>query len=90
MSSSINDLAAVMLEDLIKPYFKLLEKHLCWMSKGLCEWITLVAMNVTELYLQLSHIHCVSLSGFLFGILCISMAGLTSFMGGWCRYSGMY
>lgn len=42
------------------------------MSKRLCEWITLVAMNVTELQVQLSHIHCVSLSGFLFGFLCMT------------------
>lgn len=45
VSSSINALAAVALEDLIKPYFKLSEKHQFWMSKGLCELITLVAMN---------------------------------------------
>uniref|UniRef100_H3CN89 Solute carrier family 5 member 8 n=1 Tax=Tetraodon nigroviridis TaxID=99883 RepID=H3CN89_TETNG len=55
VSSSINALAAVTLEDLIKPYFRLSEKHQFWMSKGLC---------------------------FLFGMLCISMAGFTSFMGG--------
>ncbi|CAF96316.1 unnamed protein product [Tetraodon nigroviridis] len=35
VSSSINALAAVTLEDLIKPYFRLSEKHQFWMSKGL-------------------------------------------------------
>uniref|UniRef100_A0A671YFA1 Solute carrier family 5 member 8 n=1 Tax=Sparus aurata TaxID=8175 RepID=A0A671YFA1_SPAAU len=35
VSSSINALAAVTLEDLIKPYTNMSEKHLFWMSKGL-------------------------------------------------------
>ncbi|KAM9334617.1 sodium-coupled monocarboxylate transporter 1-like [Symphorus nematophorus] len=55
VSSGINALAAVTLEDLIKPYTNMSEKHLFWMSKGL---------------------------SFLYGVLCISMAGLASVMGG--------
>ncbi|XP_053200203.1 sodium-coupled monocarboxylate transporter 1 [Scomber japonicus] len=35
VSSSINALAAVTVEDLIKPYTKMSEKHLSWTSKGL-------------------------------------------------------
>ncbi|KAM3587426.1 uncharacterized protein V6R79_005233 [Siganus canaliculatus] len=54
VSSSINALAAVTLEDLIKPYSNMSEKHLYWMSKGLT---------------------------FLYGFVCISMAGLASVLG---------
>uniref|UniRef100_A0A4W6DYG4 Solute carrier family 5 member 8 n=1 Tax=Lates calcarifer TaxID=8187 RepID=A0A4W6DYG4_LATCA len=35
VSSSINALAAVTVEDLIKPYTNMSEKHLSWISKGL-------------------------------------------------------
>ncbi|XP_068163616.1 sodium-coupled monocarboxylate transporter 1-like [Antennarius striatus] len=35
VSTSINALAAVTLEDLIKPYTNMSEKHLLWLSKGL-------------------------------------------------------
>ncbi|KAF3704970.1 Sodium-coupled monocarboxylate transporter 1 Electrogenic sodium monocarboxylate cotransporter [Channa argus] len=55
VSSSINALAAVTVEDLIKPYFDVSEKHLSWISKGL---------------------------SLVYGVLCIGMAGLASFMGG--------
>ncbi|XP_047431502.1 sodium-coupled monocarboxylate transporter 1 [Mugil cephalus] len=55
VSSSINALAAVTVEDLIKPYTNLCEKHLSWISKGM---------------------------SFLYGVLCIGMAGLASLMGG--------
>ncbi|KAG7215929.1 hypothetical protein INR49_031525 [Caranx melampygus] len=55
VSSSINALAAVTVEDLIKPYTNMSEKHLSWVSKGL---------------------------SFLYGALCIGMAGLASLMGG--------
>ncbi|XP_073337299.1 sodium-coupled monocarboxylate transporter 1-like [Pagrus major] len=55
VSSAINALAAVTIEDLIKPYTNMSEKHLFWMSKGL---------------------------SFFYGILCISMAGLASILGG--------
>uniref|UniRef100_A0A3Q1FTL4 Solute carrier family 5 member 8 n=1 Tax=Acanthochromis polyacanthus TaxID=80966 RepID=A0A3Q1FTL4_9TELE len=55
VSSSINALAAVTVEDLIKPYRNISEKHLSWISKGL---------------------------SFLYGVLCIGMAGLASVMGG--------
>nr|XP_046234541.1 sodium-coupled monocarboxylate transporter 1-like [Scatophagus argus] len=55
VSSSINALAAVTVEDLIKPHTKMSEKHLSWTSKGL---------------------------SFFYGVLCISMAGLASVMGG--------
>lgn len=43
VSSSINALAAVTLEDLIKPYTNMSEKHLFWMSKGLSKWMSLSA-----------------------------------------------
>ncbi|KAM3588204.1 uncharacterized protein V6R79_023933 [Siganus canaliculatus] len=55
VSSNINALAAVTLEDLIKPYTNMSEKHLYWMSKGLT---------------------------FLYGFVCISIAGLASVLGG--------
>ncbi|GLD48496.1 sodium-coupled monocarboxylate transporter 1 isoform X1 [Lates japonicus] len=55
VSSSINALAAVTVEDLIKPYTNMSEKHLSWISKGL---------------------------SFVYGALCIGMAGLASLMGG--------
>lgn len=35
VSSSISALAAVTVEDLIKPYTKMSERHLAWTSKGL-------------------------------------------------------
>lgn len=56
VSSSINALAAVTVEDLVKPYFKSLsEAKLSWISKG---------------------------TSFLYGAVCIAMAGLASLMGG--------
>uniref|UniRef100_A0AAQ5XBZ8 Solute carrier family 5 member 8 n=1 Tax=Amphiprion ocellaris TaxID=80972 RepID=A0AAQ5XBZ8_AMPOC len=39
VSSSINALAAVTVEDLIKPYRNISEKHLSWISKGLSTWV---------------------------------------------------
>ncbi|XP_034019325.1 sodium-coupled monocarboxylate transporter 1 [Thalassophryne amazonica] len=54
VSSSINALATVTVEDMIKPYTSLSEKYLSWLSKGLT---------------------------FLYGILCIGMAGLSSTLG---------
>uniref|UniRef100_A0A673WED6 Solute carrier family 5 member 8 n=1 Tax=Salmo trutta TaxID=8032 RepID=A0A673WED6_SALTR len=56
VSSSVNALAAVTIEDLIKPYTHMSEKNLSWTSKGLSE--------------------C-----FLYGALCIGMAGIASLMG---------
>ncbi|XP_061663118.1 sodium-coupled monocarboxylate transporter 1 [Syngnathoides biaculeatus] len=55
VSSSINALAAVTVEDLIKPHVRVPEKKLSWISKVL---------------------------SFLYGALCIGMAGLASLMGG--------
>ncbi|XP_028253102.1 sodium-coupled monocarboxylate transporter 1-like [Parambassis ranga] len=55
VSSSINALAAVTVEDLIKPYASMSDKHLAWLSKGM---------------------------SLFYGVLCIGMAGLASFMGG--------
>uniref|UniRef100_A0A668A1F4 Solute carrier family 5 member 8 n=1 Tax=Myripristis murdjan TaxID=586833 RepID=A0A668A1F4_9TELE len=55
VSSSINALAAVTVEDLIKPHIHMSEKRLSWISKGL---------------------------SFMYGALCIGMAGLASLMGG--------
>ncbi|KAM4676278.1 sodium-coupled monocarboxylate transporter 1-like [Discoglossus pictus] len=54
VSSSINALAAVTVEDLIKPYTNLSEKKLSWLSKGMSA---------------------------LYGILCIAMAAVASYMG---------
>ncbi|OCT88734.1 sodium-coupled monocarboxylate transporter 1-like [Xenopus laevis] len=54
VSSSINALAAVTIEDLIKPYTNLSENKLAWTSKGMSA---------------------------LYGILCIAMAAVASFMG---------
>ncbi|KAJ8006734.1 hypothetical protein DPEC_G00110280 [Dallia pectoralis] len=55
VSSSINALTAVTIEDLIKPYTHMSETHLSWTSKSL---------------------------SFLYGAICIGMAGLASLMGG--------
>lgn len=55
VSSSINAMAAVTVEDMIKPHTNISEKHLIWLSKGL---------------------------SFAYGMLCISMAGLSSVLGG--------
>ncbi|XP_031439237.2 sodium-coupled monocarboxylate transporter 1 [Clupea harengus] len=55
VSSSINALAAVTVEDLVKPYMDLSEKQLSRLSKGL---------------------------SFMYGAVCIGMAGLASLMGG--------
>ncbi|XP_048467808.1 sodium-coupled monocarboxylate transporter 1-like [Rhincodon typus] len=55
VSSSINALAAVTVEDIIKPFISLSEQKLSWVTKGL---------------------------SFLFGIICIAMAALSSVMGG--------
>ncbi|XP_069829284.1 sodium-coupled monocarboxylate transporter 1 isoform X2 [Dendropsophus ebraccatus] len=58
VSSSINALAAVTVEDIVKPYCKSLsdsETKLSWVSKG---------------------------TSFLYGAVCIGMAGLASLMGG--------
>uniref|UniRef100_A0A6Q2Y2N6 Solute carrier family 5 member 8 n=1 Tax=Esox lucius TaxID=8010 RepID=A0A6Q2Y2N6_ESOLU len=55
VSSSINALAAVTIEDLIKPHIRMSETHLSWTSKGL---------------------------SFLYGAVCIGMAGIASLMGG--------
>uniref|UniRef100_A0A6Q2Z6B5 Uncharacterized protein n=1 Tax=Esox lucius TaxID=8010 RepID=A0A6Q2Z6B5_ESOLU len=57
VSSSINALAAVTIEDLIKPHIRMSETHLSWTSKGLSK--------------------C-----FLYGAVCIGMAGIASLMGG--------
>lgn len=38
VSSSINALAAVTVEDLLRPYTNMSEKQLSWMSKGMSEW----------------------------------------------------
>ncbi|XP_053319633.1 sodium-coupled monocarboxylate transporter 1-like [Spea bombifrons] len=54
VSSSINALAAVTVEDLIKPYTNLSEKKLAWISRGMSA---------------------------LYGILCIAMAAVASYMG---------
>lgn len=42
VSSSINAMAAVTVEDMIKPYTNMSEKHLTWLSKGL-SMFTLIA-----------------------------------------------
>ncbi|PWA14708.1 hypothetical protein CCH79_00014369 [Gambusia affinis] len=55
VSSSINALAAVTVEDIIRPYTNFSENRLTCISKGM---------------------------SFFYGILCIGMAGLASFMGG--------
>lgn len=91
VSSSINALAAVTVEDIIRPHTNMSEKHLTLVSKGLskcilsgfhwmiCFW-TLQTKNPTfDYYL---------VPGFLYGALCISMAGLSSIMGGMMQVSG--
>ncbi|XP_061922483.1 sodium-coupled monocarboxylate transporter 1-like [Entelurus aequoreus] len=55
VSSSINALAAVTVEDLIKPHMQMSDRRLAWTSKAL---------------------------SFLFGLVCMGMAGLASLMGG--------
>lgn len=55
VSSSVNALAAVTIEDLIKPYTHMSEKHLSWTSKGLSECIISIGVfafttELRELY----------------------------------------
>ncbi|XP_041636821.1 sodium-coupled monocarboxylate transporter 1-like [Cheilinus undulatus] len=49
VSSGINALATVTLEDLIKPYTNLSEKHLVWMSKGLSFFYGVLCMSFAGL-----------------------------------------
>lgn len=89
MSSSINALAAVTVEDLIKPYTNMSEKHLSWISKGLSEWIVLVYIySEWVVYWTLIQfggnweLKSLLFAGLAYGTLCIGMAGLASLMGG--------
>ncbi|KAK5849174.1 hypothetical protein PBY51_008836 [Eleginops maclovinus] len=49
VSSSINALAAVTVEDLIKPYTDMSEKHLSWISKGLSIMFGLLCIGMAGL-----------------------------------------
>ncbi|XP_056425376.1 sodium-coupled monocarboxylate transporter 1-like isoform X1 [Hyla sarda] len=53
VSSSINALAAVTIEDLIKPYTNLSEKKLSWLSKGMSAFygVVCIAMSVIASYM---------------------------------------
>lgn len=90
VSSSINALAAVTVEDLIKPYTNMSEKHLSWISKGLSEWIVHVYSISSGQIVCWTLIHLggnyrlnsLLFAGFAYGALCIGMAGLASLMGG--------
>ena len=50
MSSSINALAAVTVEDLVKPYMDLSEKQLSRLSKGLSRCLYLYKCSCVVLY----------------------------------------
>lgn len=52
VSSSINALAAVTVEDLIKPHINVSEKHLSWASKGLSEQIVLTVFQLNDLFAE--------------------------------------
>ncbi|XP_067438038.1 sodium-coupled monocarboxylate transporter 1 isoform X1 [Thunnus thynnus] len=85
VSSSINALAAVTVEDLIKPYTQMSEKHLSWISKGLSEWIVLMYSTCcmsAEQVVSFLVSGTMLFAGLLYGVLCIGMAGLASLMGG--------
>lgn len=49
VSSSINALAAVTVEDLIKPYFTLTEIKLSWISMGMSKYILIFILNLSYL-----------------------------------------
>lgn len=49
VSSSINALAAVTVEDLLRPYTNMSEKQLSWMSKGMSEWAENFRSDLNEL-----------------------------------------
>ncbi|XP_068162734.1 sodium-coupled monocarboxylate transporter 1-like isoform X2 [Antennarius striatus] len=49
VSTSINALATVTLEDLIKPYTNMSEKHLFWMSKGLTFFYGILCIGMAGL-----------------------------------------
>ncbi|XP_053271041.1 sodium-coupled monocarboxylate transporter 1 [Pleuronectes platessa] len=49
VSSSINALATVTIEDLIKPYTNMSEKHLTWLSKGLSVFYGVLCMAMAGL-----------------------------------------
>lgn len=85
VSSSINALAAVTVEDIIRPHTNVSEKHLTWVSKGLSKcilsgfhWVICFCASRAEN----PTFDFYSVAGFLYGALCISMAGLSSVMGG--------
>ncbi|XP_068611604.1 sodium-coupled monocarboxylate transporter 1-like [Brachionichthys hirsutus] len=81
VSTSINALAAVTLEDLIKPYTNMSEKHLFWMSKGLTFFYGILCIGMAGLasamgtMMQESDVIAGSTGGpllgiFILGILC--------------------
>lgn len=98
MSSSINALAAVTLEDVIKPCAKMSEKQLSWASKVLSEQeskmrvfspLTMLLVVITVIF----SLHCsmndqgitmtlIHVTALMYGILCIVMAAVASLMGG--------
>ncbi|GAB1295478.1 Sodium-coupled monocarboxylate transporter 1 [Apodemus speciosus] len=82
VSSSINALAAVTVEDLIKPHFKSLsEKSLSWISQGM-KGSFCAAQPGFELMILLPHPpECGGDSCVLYGALCIGMAAVASLMG---------
>lgn len=98
VSSSINALAAVTLEDVIKPCAKMSEKHLSWASKALSEQESRMRVFSPRTMLLIviilaSSLHCwmndygltmalINIAALMYGILCIVMAAVASLMGG--------
>ncbi|XP_017285382.1 sodium-coupled monocarboxylate transporter 1 isoform X2 [Kryptolebias marmoratus] len=74
VSSSINALAAVTVEDLIRPYTSLSEKHLSWMSKGLTFSYGLLCIGMAGLASLMGGILQAAIS--IFGIIGGPLLGL--------------
>ncbi|XP_041820248.1 sodium-coupled monocarboxylate transporter 1 [Chelmon rostratus] len=76
VSSSINALAAVTVEDLIKPYTNMSEKHLSWTSKGLSLLYGVLCIGMAGLASVMAGILQAAIS--IFGIIGGPLLGLFS------------
>lgn len=86
VSSSINALAAVTVEDLFRPYTSMSEKQLSWLSKGMSEQANNLPSDPRWSSCQLKAARCALLcslfAALIYGVLCVIMAGLASLLGG--------
>ncbi|XP_078099028.1 sodium-coupled monocarboxylate transporter 1 isoform X2 [Sander vitreus] len=76
VSSSINALAAVTVEDLIKPYTNISEKHLSWIAKGLSLIYGVLCIGMAGLASLLGGILQGALSGLVSGLVVALWVGI--------------